>query len=444
MSNIPRTLSWDILGLFSYMTDALKEFVERIVQETREEDLAAIRMANNSYTSILGYVKSLDKNLSSFNRVFKKDDEGFFLGFSMGAKIRREEHNKMYIEFLETTRSNAPQGYKASAQLVGNTYVIHLYFTAPPEVITNSKSYNVWLASNLERVLSTKAMRSYYVHEFIHTLDFKRVPKDYLFNRSSAETVANTPEYINAPLELNAYFSQTISNIRNKLRKAATPEEKWQILGRSPHEFVQKFMDLYLAKHVKTMLSPENQQRFMKRAASTWDLLKKDQQLREAIDVFVDEAMFHGTANDFQEFKLNQNGILWLAYEPETSKAYADFQARNKNTKESYLWSIELNPKAKIIDMEDLSNPIIREIKDNISKIKEMTIGHGITDDDWNKYANYNTLENHSWIRRLLKSKKVDGLIVNDTITTTTKKHKSIALFNLKTIISSKRNGNEF
>jgi hypothetical protein len=254
--------------------EMIREFIKGVILETREDDLAKIRMANNSYLAIQQKVFSLNKDLVSFERVFRKD-EGRLASMSLGTFLRRDEHVKMFVNFLERTLMNAPPGYMASAQLRKNGYHINIYFTAPQEVIGSTRAYNKWFAQNLDAVLSSSKMRSFYVHEFIHTLDFKRIPKDYLYQRPVQQTVIGTPEYANAPLEMNAYFLQAISYVRRKLKKAQTQEEVDALIGRTPQEFVDKFMSTYLNKELRMLLAPENRQRLMKRAATSWELLRK-------------------------------------------------------------------------------------------------------------------------------------------------------------------------
>jgi hypothetical protein len=79
--------------------------------------------------------------------------------------------------------------------------------------------------------------------------------------------------YANDPLELNAYFSQAMSDVQTQLRNAKTPGEKRAIIGSSPQEFVDKFMGTYLKKQVRKNIDSENWRRLAKRAATYWELL---------------------------------------------------------------------------------------------------------------------------------------------------------------------------
>jgi hypothetical protein len=82
-------------------------------------------------------------------------------------------------------------------------------------------------------------------------------------------------KYVNDPLELNAYFSQAMADVRSRVRMAKTQQKRTEILGTTAQEFVDRFMSKYLKPRLRKYLSPENRQRLMKRAATSWELLKK-------------------------------------------------------------------------------------------------------------------------------------------------------------------------
>lgn len=251
--------------------ETLKEFIEEVILETRQEDLAKIRMANNSYTAIVGFVRSLGRNPKSFERLFKKEN-GYFVGIAAGSQIRRSEHTRLYIYFQDRKMFGIEGTHAQAVKPTKDTFAIYIYFDAPVEVTGSPATYNAWFVNNLQDILNSSKIRTSYVHEFIHVLDFKRVDQDYLYNKRQ-EPETHTA-YINDPLELNAYFSETMSFVRNKLKKAASKKEKQTIIGSTPQEFVNLFMQKYLSKQVRKFLTPENQQRFMKRAATAWEFLK--------------------------------------------------------------------------------------------------------------------------------------------------------------------------
>jgi hypothetical protein len=255
--------------------EPLREFLSLVLKEATKDDLEAIRLANNSYLSIVKLLTSLNGEVENFERVFKKQD-GYFYSIALGAKLRRDEHTKVYVEFPDTTMANAPKDYGASAQMIGNSFVIKLYINAPPEVIDSPKKYNPWFAANIANLINTLKVRSRYVHEFVHTLDFKRMNKDYLYDRPSKENIVGTPEYSNSPVEMNAFYLQAISNLKTKLRKIEDPAKRSAMLGATPQEFADLFMTKYLNPVFREKLNAENQKRLRKRVASAWYFLKKD------------------------------------------------------------------------------------------------------------------------------------------------------------------------
>lgn len=293
-------LNGDLLGLnqslfIAMMTEEMiKEFLQAVLED-REQDFWKIEMANQSFDSILGYVKNLGRDFKSFDRVFQKNN-GWFEGFALAPRLRRTEHLKLRVSFQERSlfgikgKVNA-QAFRVkvqpdnpnSAQLKG--FIIKIFFDAPEEAKTNPRTYNRWFAQNLETILDKPEVRSSYVHEFTHVLDFKRMDPRYLLKRATEKqkeldalqatgAKRDFVKYTNDPLELNAYFSQAMSDVRALLNQATTPEEKKQVIGGSPQEFADKFMSIYLKKQVRKNLTPENRQRLMKRAATAWELLQ--------------------------------------------------------------------------------------------------------------------------------------------------------------------------
>lgn len=273
----------------------IKEFLQAVL-ENREQDFWKIEMANQSFDSILTFVKNLGKDIRSFERVFEKNN-GWFEGFSLAPRLRRTEHLKLKVMFQDRVvfgvknKVNA-QAFRVkvqpdnpnSAQLKG--FVIRIFFDTPEEARLNARTYNKWFSQNLENIIDNPDVRSSYVHEFTHVLDFRRMDPRYLLKRANNKqkemdilqatgSKRDFVKYTNDPLELNAYFSQAISDVRAKLNAATTLEEKQQVIGRTPQEFVDLFMSTYLKKQVRNNLTPENRQRLMKRAATTWVLLKK-------------------------------------------------------------------------------------------------------------------------------------------------------------------------
>jgi hypothetical protein len=278
------------------MTTLFHEFMTAVL-ESREEDFEKIEAANESYTSIVSYIRGLGRDPRNFAAVFQTNN-GYFSGFALGARIRKKEHIRLSVFFVDrglfgvkgkvnaqASRVRVQPDNPNSAAIRG--YKITIYFDAPPEAKTSPKVYNKWVAANLEGILDNEATRSSYVHEFTHVMDFQRMDPRFLLQRTqnkqkerermqqSGEKTRDFSAYANDPLELNAYFSQAMSDVRNQLRNAKTPEEKTAIIGASPQEFTDKFMGTYLKKQVRKNIDPENRQRLMKRAATAWELLKR-------------------------------------------------------------------------------------------------------------------------------------------------------------------------
>lgn len=274
----------------------LKEYIEAIL-ESREEDFEKIQAANESYDAILGYIRKLGRDPKAFARVFQTNDQGFFTGFALGTRIRREEHLQLAVFFMDRGVAGTKSKVNAQASRVRvrpmsttsaaiKGYQIRIYFDAPPEAKVNARAYNKWLAANLESLLDNGTTRSSYVHEFTHVQDFKRMDPQFLLQRGlnkqaererqqqAGEKSRDFGAYANDPLELNAYFSQAMSDVMSQL-KGKSPEERTAIIGKTPQEFVDKFMGTYLKKQVRKNIDPENWKRLAKRAATSWELLNR-------------------------------------------------------------------------------------------------------------------------------------------------------------------------
>lgn len=275
-------------------SNLLREYINAIL-DSREEDFQKIQAANESYDAILGYIRRLDRNPKAFARVFQTNDQGFFTGFALGARVRREEHLQLAVFFMDRGLAGIKSKVNAQASRIRvrpmsttaaaiKSFQIRIYFDAPEEARTNPKVYNKWLAANLEDLLTNDGTRSSYVHEFTHVQDFKRMDPQFLLQRDmkkqaekerqqkAGEKSRDFGTYANDPLELNAYFSQAMSDVMGQL-KGKSPEERTAIIGSSPQEFVDRFMGTYLKKQVKKNINPENWRRLAKRAATSWELL---------------------------------------------------------------------------------------------------------------------------------------------------------------------------
>lgn len=106
-------------------------------------------------------------------------------------------------------------------------------------------------------------------------------------------------------------------------------------------------------------------------------------------------------------------------------------------TSKGYVLKVRLKPDAKIVELTDLSNKAIRALFEDVNEQQRV---RGVTGEwserDWVRDADFGILEHYRWSAKLLKSKKIDGVLVNDTVGTTGVPHKSLALFRLSTIES--------
>lgn len=146
---------------------------------------------------------------------------------------------------------------------------------------------------------------------------------------------------------------------------------------------------------------------------------------------------YHGSPHTFTVLKKNSSGIIWLTPDEGIAAKYAT-PSWNKNSPN--ILKVIIAPTARIVELSDLGDPVIRKLKDAFSERRAITIGHPISDEDWSKWADFGILEVHNGIwRNFLRARKVDGVTLNDTLLTSTTAHRSLALINPKVIISQSK-----
>ena len=260
--------------------------------ESREDDMDKLHIANEAFENIEAFVRKLGKDPSKFAEKFYTDNDGRFIGFHMETNLSKKQQipeiSDLYIEFLDHELSNVKPTIKARADrnIEPNTgkltqLRIKLYIDAPQAANKSVKAYNKWFVNNLADLLESSNYRSSFVHEFTHTLDFRRINPEYLVARAKrkisekeAGKVRDRDKYANDPLELNAYYQQAMSELYNDLLKTETTDEWNANVGETAQEFVDKLLTIYLRPQVQKRLTPENKKRLMKRAATAWEYLK--------------------------------------------------------------------------------------------------------------------------------------------------------------------------
>lgn len=259
--------------------------------ESREDDIEKLHIANETFENIVAFIRNLGNNPSNFAESFYTDQSGKLKGFHLPTNlVPIPEISDLFIEFLDRKLYGVKDTIKARAGRVlepNKSKIKHLhiklYIDAPEDVIKAPKAYNKWFAKNLAELLESSNYRSSFVHEFTHTLDFRRINPEYLITRAKrklaekeAGGVRDRDKYANDPLELNAYYQQAMSDFYNTLVKAKTVEEWNGYVGETPQEFAENLVTTYLRPQVQRRITPENKKRLLKRAATAWEYLKID------------------------------------------------------------------------------------------------------------------------------------------------------------------------
>lgn len=137
---------------------------------------------------------------------------------------------------------------------------------------------------------------------------------------------------------------------------------------------------------------------------------------------------YRGRPTD-RSLRLNGDGVLWLALSPDVAQSYGDEHWHTGGT--GALWTVTLKPAAKIVDLSDLSNPVVQELKEKVSEIRTYTFG-AISDEEWPSFADFGILEGYPWVSGFLKSRHVSGVLLRDSHNEMD--HPSVALLTLSAI----------
>ncbi len=267
------------------LSDIIEAKILQRLAESSEEDVEKLHKANEVFESIISFVENLNQDPKNFDKKFMKDNENRLYGIKLHSIISMPETENMRVLFFDYDIEGVKKTIKAKAgrKIEGDqlkSVYVSLFFDAPSSVKENVKTYNRWFAKNLINILNDSRYRSSFVHEFTHTLDYRRINPEYLVARAKqkisekeAKKTKDRDKYINDPLELNAYYQQAMSDIYNKLLATETVEEWNKLIGNTPQEFVEVLL-ANLRPQVQKRLNPENVKRLMKRASTTWEYLR--------------------------------------------------------------------------------------------------------------------------------------------------------------------------
>jgi hypothetical protein len=146
---------------------------------------------------------------------------------------------------------------------------------------------------------------------------------------------------------------------------------------------------------------------------------------------------YHGTHHDFERLKPKADYLkaIWLG-DLETATVYAEGYLRQG------VIQVELDPNARVVDMRDVTDPIMVEYLALINEqAKYGVFGSGPSAEEWaNKWYDYGELEHYRFSGPFFRSKKVDALLVRDVQGWSGgKKTVSLAVLNKNRILAQKR-----
>jgi hypothetical protein len=120
--------------------------------------------------------------------------------------------------------------------------------------------------------------------------------------------------------------------------------------------------------------------------------------------------LYHGSSAKFDELKPNEHGIIWLTDDAEAAKKYARKYAKRETERILTVHITKSNP--KVVDMRNVSDPLVAEYKRQLEMDMGMGINYKIPDNKWADKAGYFLLEKYGI--DLLKEHNVDIIIIKD------------------------------
>jgi hypothetical protein len=153
-----------------------------------------------------------------------------------------------------------------------------------------------------------------------------------------------------------------------------------------------------------------------------------------------DIILYHGTnsEDDFDAVQPNPHGIIWLG-EYKTAEKYAKTHYKKG---EARIFEVGLKDSAKVLDLRDLSSPLVQEIKDRLQGRARIFYGNDYVmgDSEYQNRADFTLLEGSEWVLPYLLEKGIDAVVVRDNSSgsSTYADHDSMAVINPDAIESQR------
>jgi len=255
--------------------DSLREYVGLVVERAADE--ALLRKANSSYIAVAKLLYRLQAEPKrAFDKIVNKVG-GRYGVIDLERVLSGPEYEGLKLGLVDHETAQVKRTVSSTANRYitpdGRSYLLSVYFNPGPN-LTDAEYNRAFRASVLLAPLHPKN-REHYVHEFVHVMDFRRMSDEYLMGRSSAKLARmqrgekkDFRRYMNDPLETNAFTHQSFTRVKSMLKGARTRAAWEAVMGRSPHEFVDKFMSTYLDKRARKHWSEDNLRKLAKRAAA--------------------------------------------------------------------------------------------------------------------------------------------------------------------------------
>jgi len=126
--------------------------------------------------------------------------------------------------------------------------------------------------------LENPDLRKYFVHEFVHYLDYSRTKNKEVWSRGSSIASNAEEAYYNNPVEFNSYYQQGVSNYMESLSNILRRGDKRDILTFVPVTFDKFFKVMtihFLNRNFVKNLNERNLRKLKKRLFNLYQRAKK-------------------------------------------------------------------------------------------------------------------------------------------------------------------------
>lgn len=150
------------------------------------------------------------------------------------------------------------------------------------------------------------------------------------------------------------------------------------------------------------------------------------------VELFGTATLYRGWPRD--KLAKNELGVLWTTPSLVVAREYAT----PSYAAEGVVWTLHVEPSMRVFDLRDLSQAPIRALFEATNEARRSGMG-AWTEEDWRRHADFGVFEQFSWTASFLRKRRVEAVLVADSLARMGIPHVSVALLNMKAIVSAEK-----